>query len=186
MAMFKAFKPEAMNKIAGAMGYTGNMDSFQQYIEQDPARKARMDGFVKAAQTMAKGGMVRKMATGGFTATGFGEPNFYQPQQGETLTRKPVGNTGMRAYAAVMPVTGGEYAFKPDGDRVTVKQGYFDPQPSPKQVSDMDGPGFEQTSSPLGPLQGVVGNQNPVYRGVGATSQTPPPVQPPPAPETPS
>ena len=65
MAMFKAFKPEAMNKIAGAMGYTGNMDSFQQYIEQDPARKARMDGFVKAAQTMAKGGMVRKMATGG-------------------------------------------------------------------------------------------------------------------------
>ena len=65
MAMFKAFKPEAMNKIAGAMGYTGNMDSFQQYIEQDPARKARMDGFVKAAQTMAKGGMVRKMQTGG-------------------------------------------------------------------------------------------------------------------------
>ena len=65
MAMFKAFKPEAMNKIAGAMGYTGNMDSFQQYIEQDPARKARMDGFVKAAQTMAKGGMVKKMANGG-------------------------------------------------------------------------------------------------------------------------
>ena len=27
MAMFKAFKPEAMNKIAKAMGYTGNMDS---------------------------------------------------------------------------------------------------------------------------------------------------------------
>ena len=50
MAMFKAFKPEAMNKIAGAMGYTGNMDSFQQYIEQDPARKARMNGFVQAAQ----------------------------------------------------------------------------------------------------------------------------------------
>ena len=65
MAMFKAFKPEAMNKIAGAMGYTGNMDSFQQYIEQDPARKARMNGFVQAAQTMAKGGMVKKMNQGG-------------------------------------------------------------------------------------------------------------------------
>ena len=70
MAVFRAFKPEAMNKIAGAMGYTGNMDSFQQYIEQDPARKARMDGFVKAAQTMAKGGMVRKMANGGAIGTG--------------------------------------------------------------------------------------------------------------------
>jgi len=133
--MFKAFKPEAMNKIAGAMGYTGNMDSFQQYIEQDPARKARMNGFVQAAQTMAKGGMVKKMQTGGLLSAG---PEFYTPQQGETLTRKPVGNTGMRAYPAVMPVTGGEYAFKPDGDRVTVKQGYFDPQPSQKQVSDME------------------------------------------------
>ena len=33
MAMFKAFKPEAMNKIAKAMGYSGDMNQFQQYIE---------------------------------------------------------------------------------------------------------------------------------------------------------
>ena len=63
--MFKAFKPEAMNKIANAMGYSGDMGQFQQYIEQDPARQARMNGFVQAAQQMAKGGMVRKMQTGG-------------------------------------------------------------------------------------------------------------------------
>ena len=56
MAMFKAFKPEAMNKIANAMGYSGDMGQFQQYIEQDPARQARMNGFVQAAQQMAKGG----------------------------------------------------------------------------------------------------------------------------------
>jgi hypothetical protein len=30
MAMFKAFKPEAMNKIAQAMGYSGDMGQFQQ------------------------------------------------------------------------------------------------------------------------------------------------------------
>ena len=70
MAVFKAFKPEAMNKIAQSMGYSGNMGQFQDFIEQDPARKARMDGFVKAAQTMAKGGMVRKMANGGAIGTG--------------------------------------------------------------------------------------------------------------------
>jgi hypothetical protein len=46
------------------------MGQFQDFIEQDPARKARMDGFVKAAQTMAKGGMVRKMANGGAIGTG--------------------------------------------------------------------------------------------------------------------
>ena len=38
MMQFKAFKPEAMNKIAKTMGYQGDMGKFQQYIEQDPAR----------------------------------------------------------------------------------------------------------------------------------------------------
>jgi hypothetical protein len=64
MAVFRAFKPEAMNKIAKAMGYTGNMSQFQDFIEQDPARKARMQQFTNAAMQMAKGGVV-KMQTGG-------------------------------------------------------------------------------------------------------------------------
>jgi len=64
MAVFRAFKPEAMNKIAKAMGYTGNMGQFQDFIEQDPARKARMEQFRNAAVQMAKGGVV-KMQTGG-------------------------------------------------------------------------------------------------------------------------
>ena len=64
MAVFKAFKPEAMNKIAKSMGYTGNMAEFQNFIEQDPARQARMQQFTNAAVQMAKGGLVR-MQTGG-------------------------------------------------------------------------------------------------------------------------
>jgi len=72
MMQFKAFKPEAMKKIAGAMGYQGDMNQFQNYIEQDPARQARMDGFVKSAQQMARGGVV-KMQEGG-TLPG-GEPS---------------------------------------------------------------------------------------------------------------
>jgi len=153
MAVFKAFKPEAMNKIAQSMGYSGNIEQFQDFIEQDPARKARMNQFTNAAMQMAKGGVVRKMANGGILYDG---PEFYTPQQGETLTRKPVGNTGMRAYPAVMPVTGGEYAFKPDGDRVTVKQGYFDPRPSPKQVSDMEQFPIADMPDPRGPQTGGV------------------------------
>ena len=65
MAVFKAFKPEAMNKIAKAMGYSGDMGQFQSFIEQDPARQARMEQFKNAAVQMAKGGVV-KMQTGGF------------------------------------------------------------------------------------------------------------------------
>ena len=65
---FKAFKPEGLNKIAGAMGYKGDMSKFQDFIEQDPARMARMNMFTQAAQQMARGGVV-KMQTGG-TAQG--------------------------------------------------------------------------------------------------------------------
>jgi len=60
MAMFKAFKPEAMNKIAKVMGYSGDMNQFQQYIEQDPMRQQQMQRYTNAAMQMAKGGMARK------------------------------------------------------------------------------------------------------------------------------
>ena len=67
---FKAFKPQAMNKIAQAMGYQGNMDQFQQYIEQDPARQQQMNMYTNAAQKMAQGGVVKKYAHGGYHAPG--------------------------------------------------------------------------------------------------------------------
>jgi len=65
MAMFKAFKPEAMNKIANAMGYSGDMNQFQQFIEQDPAKQARMNMFKEAAVQMAKGGYAKNYKDGG-------------------------------------------------------------------------------------------------------------------------
>ena len=68
---FKAFKPEGLNKIAGAMGYKGDMSKFQDFIEQDPARMARMNMFTQAAQQMARGGVV-KMQTGGNISPGGG------------------------------------------------------------------------------------------------------------------
>ena len=67
MAVFRAFKPTAMNKIAQAMGYTGDMGQFQNFIEQDPARQARMKMFEDAAMQMARGGVV-KMQQGGLTS----------------------------------------------------------------------------------------------------------------------
>ena len=87
MMQFKAFKPDAMKKIAGAMGYQGDMNQFQNYIEQDPARRARMDGFVKSAQQMARGGVVKKMAEGGAVPiTEATVPNAYGPEGTYSLT----------------------------------------------------------------------------------------------------
>ena len=122
MAVFKAFKPEAMNKIAQSMGYSGDMREFESFIEQDPARKARMNQFTNAAMQMAKGGVV-KMQQGGMLSQG---PSFYTPTSGETLVQNDPTPTAIRS--TVMPQTGGMFAFKPDGTRVTVPQGYFDPR----------------------------------------------------------
>ena len=69
MMQFKAFKPSAMNKIASAMGYTGDMNQFQNYIEQDPQRMQQMNTYNMAAQKMARGGMVKKYQEGGDVTT---------------------------------------------------------------------------------------------------------------------
>jgi len=65
MMQFKAFKPQALNKIAGAMGYQGDMSQFQQFVEGDPQRKAQMQKYTNAAMQMAKGGAVQKFNVGG-------------------------------------------------------------------------------------------------------------------------
>ena len=169
MAVFKAFKPEAMNKIAKAMGYSGDMGQFQSFIEQDPARQARMEQFKNAAVQMAKGGVV-KMQTGGAVKS--------SPATG--------GASFFNASPAVVvydPNTGQQYGSPRQANQAGVSNPVMALPPGvtpiPMQVDRTKGKfaedalRFQQTGSPLGPMQGVLGNQNPVYRGVGATSQTP-------------
>jgi len=65
MAMFKAFKPSGMEKIARSMGYQGSMDGFQNYLSQDPMRQQQMSNFQNKAMQMAAGGMVNNYKKGG-------------------------------------------------------------------------------------------------------------------------
>jgi len=69
MAMFKAFKPSGMEKIARSMGYQGNMQGFQDYISQDPMRQQQMQNYTNQAMQMAKGGVVKKYQEGGDVTT---------------------------------------------------------------------------------------------------------------------
>ena len=50
MAMFKAFKPSGMEKIARAMGYQGNMQGFQSFLSQDPMRQQQMQQYQQMQQ----------------------------------------------------------------------------------------------------------------------------------------
>ena len=64
MAIFTGFKPQAMQKIAGRLGYKGSMEEFDNFLEQNPEKKRQMVVFEEAAKRMARGGVV-KLQTGG-------------------------------------------------------------------------------------------------------------------------
>ena len=110
MAVFRAFKPEAMNKIAKAMGYTGDMGQFQSFIEQNPMRQQQMQRFTNAAMQMAKGGVVN-MQTGGTpkNVTEASVERMFQPalpQGGVTVAATTPSEAGQYIAPKVGTVTG--------------------------------------------------------------------------------
>jgi len=57
---FQGFKPQALERIAGTMGFSGDMEKFGGYLEENPEAKQRMDMYNKKAIDMMNGGMVRR------------------------------------------------------------------------------------------------------------------------------
>ena len=82
MAIFRGFKPQAMQN-SRRLGYTGSMDNFDNYLEQNPEKKRQMIVFQEAAKEMAKGGVV-KMQEGGTTPA-----PIYTGENQQTETEKP-------------------------------------------------------------------------------------------------
>ena len=65
MATFKAFKPEAMQRIARSMGHMGDMNQFENFLMANPEKSAMMRNYNARAMQMAEGGVVKKMQEGG-------------------------------------------------------------------------------------------------------------------------
>ncbi len=63
--MFGGFKPEAMQRIANGLGYSGDMSGFDQYLNSNPDKQQKMNGYMESARKMAEGGVVQKFAPGG-------------------------------------------------------------------------------------------------------------------------
>jgi len=75
MIQFKGFKPQAMQRIAGTLGYQGDMSGFNDYLNQNPDKKQQMDMYQNKAVQMLQGGLV-KMQQGGMVFTG-GQQGFF-------------------------------------------------------------------------------------------------------------
>ena len=64
---FQGFKPEAMQRIAGTLGYNGDMSKFDGYLEANPEAKQKMDMYSQQAVNMMNGGVATKnLANGGY------------------------------------------------------------------------------------------------------------------------
>ena len=46
MIQFQGFKPEAMKKIAGSLGYNGDMNGFQSYLDQNQDKQQKMNEYM--------------------------------------------------------------------------------------------------------------------------------------------
>ena len=107
MAMFKAFKPSGMEKIARSMGYQGDMQGFQDYLATNPAQQQQMDMYTNKAMQMAKGGVVKKYAPGGLANPVLPGPVGPLANPTATTTTPTVATTG------VTGVTGTPIATQP-------------------------------------------------------------------------
>lgn len=88
MMQFKGFKPQAMQRIAGTMGYQGDMSGFNTFLQQNPDKMQMMNMYQDKAMQMVKGGMV-KMQQGGMVEEAEFDPS-------SPYMRKPlqVGSSG--------------------------------------------------------------------------------------------
>ena len=67
MNTFQGFKPSGMEKIANSMGFQGNINDFQKFLNDNPDKQAEMMRYQNMARKMVEGGIVKKMAKGGDT-----------------------------------------------------------------------------------------------------------------------
>ena len=150
MAMFKAFKPSGMQKIANSMGYQGDMQGFQDYLALDPMRQQQMQQYQQQATMMARGGMVNKYREGGVVGgvnplTGTSSPqvpdksvftmtNGVQPQP---IASKPMDPSMLRGGPGLFPgeISGPGFADSNTTDTTDTTDDTTTPVPQIAQTS---------------------------------------------------
>ena len=195
MAMFTGFKPQGLQKIASKMGYSGRMEEFDQYLQQNPDKQREMIVYQGKAQEMAKGGMIKKMAVGGVTPYNQPAPRSL-PQQNvpqlsvtddttvDELSAQQTINPALAAGATTIPVgtqLTQEQMLTPTDGQVSgtvsvptaMAQTTMTNQTAPTATNLMDASGVaEQVNTSLDTLQAAQTNETDPRSQVLAAQQT--------------
>ena len=79
MLQFQGFKPDALNRMAKTMGYSGDMGEFNKFLNENPEKQEMMDVYSEKAKEMMMGGYVKGYANGGVVPPLLG--GLYRPQE---------------------------------------------------------------------------------------------------------
>ena len=177
---FGGFKPDAMQRIASTLGYTGDMSGFQSYLANNPDKQMQMDQFKQAAMTMARGGAVQKFQVGG-TPNYMGS-DFKNINAEEAGFKAPTGpaTQGMEFYynpttQQKVNVMSGGYEV-PEGFVKGNSMGYQNqPQPMPMPTNAGGMQPLAPKTMQLGP--NVTTPQVSTEQPLGTTPKPPPPMQ---------
>ena len=95
---FQGFKPQAMERIAGTLGYQGDMGKFKDFLQADPEAQMKFNDFQNKAIQMMNGGMVRKNYQEGGSVT---------EEEKEEVVPASIGQTTVnRMQGPALPVGG--------------------------------------------------------------------------------
>ena len=135
MMQFQGFKPEAMNRIAKALGHEGDMGGFQDFLEKNPEKKEMMEGFNKKAVQMMQGGYVKGYANGGTLGSNL------VPSYGSQMSGPAPGIRTAEMFADLQQPTGKDADGFFGDPRRTRQDLNFDPATGTySPVGAMDGP----------------------------------------------
>tara|TARA_A100000172_G_scaffold76630_1_gene60301 strand:+ start:49 stop:2166 length:2118 start_codon:yes stop_codon:yes gene_type:complete len=154
MAIFKAFKPEGLAKIAKSMGYEGNLDNFSNFIEESPERQEKAIKMEQAAKMMA-GGLIR-MQEGGVAKPGV-EMTPTKPRVGDetlppttqTIPQQAVPQQEFKQVTKAVPefqIKGTDFKFGSETEFDNFKK--LNPQYADTSFSDLLQKTTEQTGDP--------------------------------------
>ena len=145
MAMFRAFKPEGLNKIAKAMGYQGDMKEFGTFLEENPDKQEQMQRYTNTAMRMAQGGLAFQQ---GGTAPARG-------QEGSNPPRLELTNPAMPRPVNIPTQQINNPNFNPLPQQFTPQQGYT----AGSSIGDISAQMVTNPSLPQGSAQIAQGTQ---------------------------
>ena len=170
MIQFKGFKPEAEERLARTMGYSGEMEGFANYLAQNPAKQDQMNQYKDMAIGMLKGGMVPKKKP---AFTDGGTPKVQDKVA--TLAYTPALPTGGKVEASGIDVVDAQLAAKDEltGDiTATTTTGTASQAAGvdPTKTATFDASAVTQDMR--GQLAGVTGAQGQMCTGATVGAQT--------------